>query len=163
MIKYEKPAPNGVQTGNFKTFKVWGVIELFNTDPNLSSFHSFYTLKYYQTFGSPISGSGQVYNGTGYNLTGGGGRNSFRNHIASGLTNNTSTIGPITITTNTTLYYGAGSVPGLIRFEFLISGTCFRPIPNCFLTWSQIEDPNITFPNIIIPYNNNNWALIYED
>jgi len=162
MIKYEDPgAAVGPGGDKFTRFKVYGIITYPTGSPTLAAFYFAYRILYYQEFGTfpalNASGSAFVYAPFTYNLTGAGGRNSFRNRIVADINGAVGTIGPLTITNNVTLAYGAGldpTNPGSTIFRFLIEGTCNRTIPNNLLVWQEID---ITTGATI--FNNNCWVL----
>lgn len=161
MIQYFDPSKS-VGGGKFTRFKVYGVITYPTGSPTLSAFFYAYRQLFYQEYlgGFPTastSGSSFNYAPFTYNLTGAGGRNSFRNAIVSNLTASSSVIGTLTVTNNVTLDYGAGLDPvnpGNTIFRFLIEGTCNRTIPNCLIVWQECD-----FATSNVSFNNNCWVL----
>lgn len=163
MIKYEDPgAAVGPGGDKFTRFKVYGIITYPTGSPTLAAFYFAYRQFYYQEYGGgfpTINATASSFNYAPftYNLTGAGGRNSFRNRIVADLVASASIIGPLTVTNNVTLAYGAGLDPlnpGNTVFRFLIEGTCNRTIPNNLLVWQEID-----FATGNTSFTNNSWVL----
>lgn len=165
MIQYFDPSKSVGPTGTkFRRWQVYGIIQLPTTDPDLAAFLFAWRFTFFQNYGAGfptnnISGTGISSTGIPYNLTGGGGRNSFRNAVAAAITTNTATLGILTVTNNVTLGYGVliPSQPTTTYFRFLIEGTCNVNIPNPIITYTQLN--STTFEPL--GYNNNTWSIQY--
>jgi hypothetical protein len=147
-----------VSVDTYGNWNIYGYFNWANTDPGLTAKTFGYNYYAYQGFANGSAGT-FTPNFT-VNVTNAVSRLNFLNQIQGLLGTLTTVLGVLTVSSKTELYYGGDPInPALIKWEFLVKGTCSNAIPSNLLFISEYV-LNASF-NYEYPLNNNTCGLIY--